>query len=65
MKRSPVPNPAEHPNSYVGFSTAMAASLLIYEAHTRLGVDLTQLEAASIVGAVVSAALLIGKRRTK
>jgi hypothetical protein len=64
MKKSPVPSPASHPNTYVGFSTGTAAALLIYEAHTRFGVDLTELEAGALVSAVVSLALLVGKRRS-
>lgn len=56
------PSPKEHPNAYAGFSSAMASALLVYEAQTRLGINLTELEAGAIVAIVTSAVLFFGKR---
>jgi hypothetical protein len=57
-----VPSPVVHPNAYAAFSSGMATALLIYEAHTRLGLDLTELEAGFIVGVVSSLVLFLRKR---
>ena len=56
------PSPKEHPNAYAGFSSAMATALLIYEFNTRLGIELTELEAGGIVAIVSSLVLFFGKR---
>lgn len=62
MNLSP-PSPADHPNAFAGFSAASVASLLVYEAKTRLGVDLTNQEALFIVSAFAGLVLLFGRKR--
>ena len=56
------PTPNNHPNAYVGFSSATAAAFLVAEAHDRLNVDITVGEASFIVGVVTALALYVGKR---
>ena len=56
------PSPVEHPNTYAGFSSAMLTALIVYEANTRLGIELTELEAGGIVAIVTSLVLYFGKR---
>jgi len=51
----------KNPNAFMGFSTAMATSLVVYEAQ-RFGVDLNDLEATFIVSIVTAVVLFLGKR---
>jgi hypothetical protein len=62
MTLNPIPNPREHPNGYAGISSGMIAALLVYEAHVRLGIDLTELEAGAVVALVTSLVLFLGKK---
>jgi hypothetical protein len=55
-------SPRSQPNAYVGFSSASLATFLVVEAHSRLGLDLTLLEASFIVGVVTTLALALGKK---
>ncbi len=59
-KLSP-PSPVEHPNAFFGISTASLTTLLIYECNTRLGMDITELEAGTIITVVTGLLLYLGK----
>jgi hypothetical protein len=63
VKRPSPPSPTTHPNAYVGLSAGSVASLLVFEAKTRLGVDLTYEEAGFLVTGVVSLALFLGRKK--
>ena len=65
MKRIAPPSPVDHPNAYAGFSVAGVAGLLVYEAKTRLNMDVTTQEALFIVSAVVWLTLYLGGKRGK
>jgi len=56
------PTPSNHPNAYVGFSSAAAATFLVTEAHDRLNLDLTLGEASFIVAVATTVALYLGKK---
>ena len=60
-KLSP-PSPTAHPNAFAGISSATVTALLVYECNTRLGFDISELEAGFIVALVTSAFLFLGKR---
>ncbi len=62
MKRLKVPSPVQHPNAFAGISVGSIASLLVYEAKVRLGLDLTIEEAGMLVSAVITAWLFLGKK---
>ena len=57
------PSPVKHPNAYAGGLTGMITAMLVYECNTRLGLDITELEAATVVALVTSAVLFLGKKR--
>ena len=60
-----VPSPREHPNGYVGFSTALSTSFIVTECKRRFGWDVTVEEATVIVSVVTGAVLFIGKKMDK
>lgn len=57
------PSPREHPNAFAGLSVGSVTSLLVYEAKTRLGVDLTVEEAGIIVSTIIGAYLFFGPHK--
>jgi hypothetical protein len=64
MKSPSPPSPTAHPNAYQGLSVGSVASLLVYEAKTRLGVDLTVEEAGFLVTGLVALVLFLGRKKT-
>jgi hypothetical protein len=56
------PSPAQHPNAYAGISVGSVTSLLVFEAKSRLGVDLTVEEAGMIVSGIIGLYLFFGKK---
>ena len=55
-KLSP-PSPKDHPNAYGGGLTATTTALIVYECNTRLGFNITELEAGWLV-AIATASYL-------
>jgi len=48
------PSPQEHPAAYGGGLAATTTALLVYECNTRLGFDITTLEAGWLIAAVIA-----------
>ena len=63
MKRpSVVPSPVKHPNAYAAFSAGTVATLLTYEAKTRLGFELADVEAMFLASIAISIVLFLGRK---
>ena len=52
-KLSP-PSPQDHPAAYGGGLVATTTALIVYECNTRLGFDITELEAGWLVGVAIA-----------
>jgi hypothetical protein len=60
-----IPSVGDNKNMYAGFSSAALSAFLVTEASTRLGVDLTTLEAGYIVAAVLLPVFYFARKSKK
>lgn len=63
MAKLTPPSPVSHPNAFAGISSATVTTLIVYECNTRLGFDISELEAGFIVALVTAGFLFLGKRK--